>query len=133
MAGISASERKSLAEVKSKFDHHEMGETAAAAAEGLRKGFQKLAVEIQKNCPDGRNKALALTHLEDSSMRAIRALSHDTWDEPAPAADSKPAEPAKTTRSAKPIDSAQPTGDDGQPVKRGPGRPRKRLAAVPPA
>ncbi len=59
---------------------------AATAAEGLRKVFQKLGVELHKQLPDGRNKSLAMTHLEDSAMRAIRALSHDKQSDPVPAA-----------------------------------------------
>lgn len=130
MAGISAAERKSLAEVKSKFESHEMDATAAAAAEALRKAFQKLAVEIQKGCPDGRNKSLALTHLEDSSMRAIRALSHDTWDAKA---DESPAPAPAATVPAKAARSPRPIGPDGQPIKRPVGRPRKRVAEEDPA
>lgn len=86
MAGISSAERKALAEVKEKFESHEMTEDAATAAEGLRKAFQKLAVELHRQLPDGRNKSLAMTHLEDSAMRSIRALSHDKPTEAEPAA-----------------------------------------------
>jgi len=81
MAGISKADREALAEVKSKFDSVKLDESSAAVADTIRKSFAKLAVDVHRACPDGRNKSLAMTHLEDAGMRAIRALSHDTKSE----------------------------------------------------
>ena len=81
MAGISKADREALAEVKSKFDSVQLDESSAAVADTIRKSFAKLAVDVHRACPDGRNKSLAMTHLEDAGMRAIRALSHDTKSE----------------------------------------------------
>lgn len=120
MAGISKAEREALAEVKSKFDSHEMTEERAETAEALRKAFAKLAVELHRNLPKGRNASLAMTHLEDSAMRAIRALSHDAdetpVEEPAPAPQ-ETAAPAETE-----VEKPKATR-----------KPRKRTAQVPDA
>lgn len=40
----------------------------------LRSLVVALAVEIERNVPQGRNKSLALTALEDVQMRANRAI-----------------------------------------------------------
>lgn len=139
MAGISSADRKALAEVKEKFESHEMTEDAAAAAEGLRKAFQKLGVELHKQLPAGRNKSLAMTHLEDSAMRAIRALSHDKpeVEEPASVVETTDAtEPAKVRKPRTPR-AAAPAAEGEEPAKQelaagemaSPSRkPRKRTA-----
>lgn len=114
MAGISAAERQQLAEVKNKFEVHDLDDIASQAAEGLRKAFQKIAVDLHKQLPDGRNKSLAMTHLEDSAMRAIRALSHDGGVK-----DTQPV-PAAVVETPAPADDEAPA-----PVRRG---PRKRTA-----
>lgn len=139
MAGISSAERKALAEVKEKFESHEMTDEAAAAAEGLRKAFQKLGVELHRQLPAGRNKSLAMTHLEDSAMRAIRALSHDKPEPEEPAAVVEtPADeaPAKVRKPRTPRAAAEPAPEGGEesatemasPSPAASRKPRKRTA-----
>jgi hypothetical protein len=42
----------------------------------------ELAVHLRNQCPEGRNLSLALTHLEDTRMRANAALACDSPPEP---------------------------------------------------
>lgn len=44
------------------------------AVAALRADAVEFAARIDAVCPDGRDKSLALTHLEDALMRANRAL-----------------------------------------------------------
>lgn len=41
----------------------------------LRGRFMELAHVVNELCPDGRDKSLAITHLEDALMRSIRAIA----------------------------------------------------------
>jgi vacuolar-type H+-ATPase subunit C/Vma6 len=41
----------------------------------LRERFRELATHVNKVCPDGRVKSLAITHLEDALMSAIQAIA----------------------------------------------------------
>lgn len=41
----------------------------------LRGRFMDLAHLVNDTCPDGRDKSLAITHLEDALMRSIRAIA----------------------------------------------------------
>lgn len=43
--------------------------------EYLRSLFQQVAYSVNDICPDGRDKSLAITHLEDALMRSIRAIA----------------------------------------------------------
>ena len=45
-----------------------------ASVARLREATIALASTIDESCPNGRDKSLALTHLEDALMRANRAL-----------------------------------------------------------
>ncbi len=121
MAGISKADREALAEVKRKFDSVDLNGNAEIA-DGLRKAFAKLAVEVHRVVPAGRNKSIAMTHLEDAAMRAIRGLAHDGG---APAGE----EPVMHTdvvdqESTAPEQAATEMASSG-PKRRG---PRKRTA-----
>jgi hypothetical protein len=108
MAGISKAEREALAAVKERFETKELQNGTAEAAESLRKLFAKVAAEVHRTVPEGRNKSLSLTALEDGCMRAVRGLAHDTVPgqaeapaieapdgDDAPAVDAPPAEKPK--------------------------------------
>jgi hypothetical protein len=41
----------------------------------LRTRFMQIATLVNETCPDGRDKSLAVTHIEDGLMRAIRAIA----------------------------------------------------------
>lgn len=43
--------------------------------EKLRASFMELAHFVNDICPDGRDKSLAITHLEDALMRSIRSIA----------------------------------------------------------
>lgn len=48
------------------------------AVVALQKQVIELGVLIEASVPDGRNKSLALTHLEDALMRANRGIFQET-------------------------------------------------------
>lgn len=85
MAGISRAEREALAAVKSKFDAVMPSDEQLESIENIRKAFAKVAVEVHRVAPEGRNKSLAMTALEDGCMRAIRGITHDVQSDEAPA------------------------------------------------
>jgi len=41
----------------------------------LRDAFKELAYEIVENCPNSRERSLALTHLEDANMWANASIA----------------------------------------------------------
>jgi len=43
--------------------------------EALRNAFMELSEFVNKNCPPGRAKSLALTHLEEALMRSTQAIA----------------------------------------------------------
>ena len=119
MAGISKAEREELAAVKSKFEHVDLN-GKADIADALRKSFAKVAVEVYRAVPNGRNKSLAITHLEDASMRAIRALAHDAEDAMPPA---EPADPVAESMAPSDEVTVEQAEAASAPKRRG---PRKR-------
>lgn len=44
--------------------------------EDIRNGAKELAATILTNCPDSREKSLAMTNLEQAIMWANKAVSH---------------------------------------------------------
>lgn len=48
----------------------------AGAMDEVRIGFKALAATILESCPSTRSRNIALTHLEDSSHYAIKAITH---------------------------------------------------------
>lgn len=108
MAGISKAEREALAEVKSKFDAVMPSDEQITIIENLRKAFAKVAVEVHRTVPGGRNKSLAMTALEDGCMRAIRGVTHDSSpDQPV---EPEPAAPAPS--EDEPVQAPEPSTDD---------------------
>ena len=47
----------------------------ASSYEELRHAFIQLATMVNNYVPDGRDKSLAITHIEDGLMRSIRGIA----------------------------------------------------------
>lgn len=54
-----------------------VGEVELAKLDELRARALDLGAAIADLCPEGREKSLALTALEDTVMRATRAVTHE--------------------------------------------------------
>jgi hypothetical protein len=66
-------------EIESRFGFHKATIEGANATKPihaqLRYAFKDFARMLDEVLPDGRNKSLTMTHLEDSSMRAHKAIA----------------------------------------------------------
>lgn len=58
----------------------ELDQEQADIVDAFRGKARVLATWIDKNAPDGRNKALCLTHLEDVVLRGVLAVAKDQQD-----------------------------------------------------
>jgi hypothetical protein len=52
-----------------------------ARIERVRDGAKRLAGIIYQNCPESRERALALTSLEQSLMNAVASIAREAWGE----------------------------------------------------
>lgn len=80
--------RPTDAELDNRFRYHRPDAAAIALHAEVTEATLALAKKIRDLCPEGRNLALALTHLEDVRMRANAAIAcdavgHDTVASPA--------------------------------------------------
>lgn len=57
------------------FQDHCVDEIAAGKMATFRAAYYRLGQLLCKELPDSRERSLALTHLEESSMRAIQCLA----------------------------------------------------------
>lgn len=68
-------------EIEKRFGIHEVtteGEDATLPKhEQVRVAFMKLTLFLDELVPDGRAKSVMVTHLEDASMWANKAISYD--------------------------------------------------------
>lgn len=94
-------------EIDNRFTYHPPTPEQAALYEDIRSKAKSLATFLNRNVPDGRNKSLAITSLEDVVMRANAAVAQAVPD--------------------------PETGELPAPVAKGPGRPRKSAAVPTPA
>lgn len=69
------------ARITNDFSYHRPSEQVQQRLHYIRKAVLELGTIINHNCPNGRDKSLSLTALEDVSMRAIKAC---VMDEPTP-------------------------------------------------
>lgn len=69
------------AELDNRFRYHKGDAERAKKHDRVTEATLALAKELRDLCPDGRNLALALTHLEDVRMRANAALACDSLRE----------------------------------------------------
>ena len=67
-------------EREKRFDSYEMDEDKKIRCLNIRNAVKQLAYIIDNVCPDGREKSLALTRLEEAVMWAIKSVSRmDEW------------------------------------------------------
>lgn len=57
------------------FKVHRLTESGFAVAESLAEHFSDLACVIEEHIPAGRERSLALTHLQEASMHAKRGIA----------------------------------------------------------
>ena len=57
------------------FQYHQVGEKTALRMTIIREAYYRLATLLCLELPDSPERSLALTHLEESSMRAIQCLA----------------------------------------------------------
>ena len=57
------------------FQYHRVNEITAGKMAVVRAFYYRLATFLCEALPDSRERSLALTHLEESSMRAIQCLA----------------------------------------------------------
>jgi len=66
------------AELSRRFDYHASSRTEHADAHaGVRAGCKRLATELDALLPDGREKSLVMTHLEEASFWANAAIARE--------------------------------------------------------
>jgi len=62
------------AHIDKPFAYHKPSEDGLAKITELREGFSWLKATIEKNCPESRQRSVAITELETSAMWAIKAV-----------------------------------------------------------
>lgn len=62
--------------IEERFKFHGMDEDQTNNVIKIREGAIELAKDIEVHCPDGREKSLALTKLEEAAMWAIKSITH---------------------------------------------------------
>lgn len=62
-------------ELRNRFSHHPPTEAQVESYELVRAEIKATAVAIQEICPEGREKALAFTHLEQTMFYANAAIA----------------------------------------------------------
>ena len=66
-------------EIVNRFGYHRPTPEAQEKMIGIRRMFTDMAVHINEQCPDSREKSLAHTALEEAQMRAIQSIAiHET-------------------------------------------------------
>ena len=64
--------------IENNFMYHAPNETQTLKYESLRRYAKDLAYEIQALCPESREKALAMTKLEETVMWANAAIARNS-------------------------------------------------------
>lgn len=85
-----------VAQIEATYTSHPM---PAGAADAIKRQFAALAKKMHKALPDGREKSLVLTKLEEASFFAVAAAARPSAD--APAAPAKKAAAATKAPKAK--------------------------------
>jgi hypothetical protein len=62
-------------EVTDRFRHHGLSEEQIARVADLRARFTELAQEVVRGTRPSREQSLAITHLEDAAMWAIKGIA----------------------------------------------------------
>jgi hypothetical protein len=66
-----------IKKVEKAFTYHPPKEGQAEKYEALRSIFKNAAYNIERLCPNSREKSLAITHLEDTMMWAIASIARN--------------------------------------------------------
>ncbi|MHB1000502.1 MAG: Acb2/Tad1 domain-containing protein [Armatimonadota bacterium] len=66
---------RTIMDLQNRFTYHPPKGDQAARYEIIRKAGLEFAMQIMRCCPDSRERSLAITSLEDSVMRANRAIA----------------------------------------------------------
>ncbi|MEV0031415.1 hypothetical protein [Nocardia sp. NPDC050793] len=65
----------STADINHRFDYHRPSTAKVTAYEGVRAGCRELAHQFDRDLPPGREKALAITQLEQAMFWANAAIA----------------------------------------------------------
>lgn len=57
------------------FKPHNLNPAGAAKVSGMREEFSKLSAWVEENVPNGRERSIVMTHLQDASMHAVRGIA----------------------------------------------------------
>ncbi|SIC56900.1 Uncharacterised protein [Mycobacteroides abscessus subsp. abscessus] len=68
---------RSTADIDHRFDYHRPDAAKVAAHEGVRAACKDLAHKFDRDLPPGREKALALTKLEEAMFCANAAIARN--------------------------------------------------------
>jgi hypothetical protein len=74
-ASLSTGQEDAMDDMGRRFDYHEVGLPAGAQMELLRRKVKELGTEMTGVLPEGREKSLALTKLEEALFWANAAIS----------------------------------------------------------
>ena len=66
-------------EIEKRFTYHPPKEGQPEIYQSIRGAARSLALQINEACPDGREKALALTRLEEVVMQLIGGVMSVWW------------------------------------------------------
>lgn len=108
-------------ELDVRFGTRDLDQEELDAVDAIRKAVRSLAGKIDKMTPDGRNKSLALTALEDVEMRSVKAISRGTEEQAV-------AKPPAAARAAKKESAVQPAGEKKLDLRTKEGRAAKAAA-----
>lgn len=84
------------ADIENRFNSHELTEEGAAQCDAVRADLRRLAHKMQKSLPDGREKSLVLTHLEEAMFWANAAIARAGQSGEAAPATPAPSGPTST-------------------------------------
>lgn len=62
-------------EIDNRFYPHDLNTSQAEAIAGVRDAFADMAHLVNKRVPDGREKAIVLTHLEEAAFMAVAGIA----------------------------------------------------------
>lgn len=127
-------------ELDARFGARALDSEQESAVETIRGAVRALATKLDKAVPDGRDKSLALTALEDVEMRAVKGISRGEETPPAataPAATPKAHKAEQNgeqkidlrTKEGRALKAAQ-QAQAGEVSTAAAGRPRSRRAAA---